>query len=161
MITKDNFFNNTVATFKATNEILNINPDYVSYKKGRAILLEYDSICTCYDKNNNIIDVDWGDEKFDFDQIRLVVFYGEDGEEDDIYDVDYFFRHEDHDDLMFIPKIIASKFYYTESGCYRSSSKWGEMRDVDWFIDVESNDEDVLLGFCKWSDFACRDEKSN
>lgn len=133
-ITKENFFIKSKADFKKVEKAPNDAPDYISF-----------SNITVWEH-----EIDFKKEKDG--EVIAVGFHGEFGIE--IYEVLYEFEGK-HGDIGYkcLSNTPSSRYWYTDEGVYRESDHWGKCRKCFWTLNGEEEDEERVVGFCRWEDF--------
>src|SRR5690606_27466462 len=133
-ISEDNFFIKSKADFKKVKQAPNSAPDYESFSTFTVWDYEVDFK---EEEDGEVIAVGF-DGEFGFETCEVLYeFVGKYG------DTGYKCQS----------NTPSSRYWYTDEGVYRESDHWGKCRNCYWTLDGDDEEEERVVGFCRWEDF--------
>jgi len=138
-VNKDNFFVATTALFSKVDGIIEREADHVSFANAirSHTVIQYIS----ESKIAEIREIDT-DGSYYSQEYPIVAFWK---------------NKEGGVNFLLQTDKISSRYWYDESGVYRESDHWGNVRHCQWELPDHVEGETVI-GFCKWEDFKMVEE---
>src|SRR5690606_5627243 len=137
-----NFFIKSKADFKKVDNAPDREPDYTSYRT--FIAWKHEVWGVDEDENGEVIRVHFDEEDLDDEWGYDIVSY-------DV--VDTFIGKYGDTGYKCQSNTPSSRYWYTDEGVYRESDHWGKCRNCYWTLDGDDEEEERVVGFCRWEDF--------